>query len=319
MYWGRDINCAHEGYKTFDIIRANLETALEASGQKVKLWTVMDSGPECTCKKDEGFDADCPFCYGTSIVPGYQKYHGNYIVCDPFRGQRIDDGNIVQSIVPTYSAGLIEVSEKFKPNMLALKDGILTGAVTWHFALPPNTYIDVEYNNKDYIRDSDVGSSSLNIEVSFAPVGPAFVPISTITGTSLNSVFNVIRIRAKLTRASVDVRSPLFGILRIRGKVDPDYILMSRSRNPADLNFEKNGIVDREGPVNLWTIQDFVIKPVAAERKRGSLIEMVDSPFAGLRYELFNPVQSFFKDHTFRQVFEARVISRDREIFWDIF
>jgi len=320
MYWGRDINCVHEGNRTFEIIRSNLETALQASGMKCKLWTVLDSGPECTCKKDDSFDVNCASCYGTGIVPGYKQYQNNYFVCDPFRGQRLDETGIIQTVTPVYSSGLLEVSQKWKPNMIGLKDGILSGIITWTLTLPPNTYIDASYDTKVFVRDSDKGSSSVDVTVSFNSVGPVFVPISTITGTTLNSLFNVIRIRATLTRSSVDVRTPLLEVVRIKGKaVVPDHILMSRTRNPSDLNFEKHGIVDREGPVGLWTVQDFIIRPTLSERQRGSMIEMVDSPFATLRYELFNPVQSFWKDHTFRQVFEARVISRDREIFWKIF
>lgn len=315
VYWGDGrIVCINEQWKIRDYIRCNLETALLEAGIKTNLWLPLESGWVCSCKKDEGFDVNCLTCYGTGWIGGYRRYGYSYADCAYDFGYYFSSTVTEKELAAVYNVAEIEVVTKLKPYRLGLKDGVLTGVITWKVPFYDTAVLD--YDLRSFIRDSSVGASSVTVEYSWDTI--TWFPITAIVGTP--SQTSALNVRVTLTRASAGVRSPLFEILRIRGKVlRDDWILMSRSRNVQDMTFEKNGVVDLEGRLILWTIQDFDLRPHGSERQRGPMIELLQSPFIGGRYELFNINPSFWRDEEFRQVMEARVISRDREIYWKIF
>lgn len=309
MFWGSDIAQITDQWNIMSGIRDQLSIALQEAGIKANLWLPISEGWSCTCKKDDSYDILCSTCYGIGWRGGYRKYGWRYGVCDFERAFYITSDGVEESGSVVYDPNEITVVEKIKPYRLGLVDGVLTGVIQW-FGLSTVDIYDLQYDLRGYIRDKDIGNSSIVVEVSIN--GDPYVGIDTIVGRDFIGVYTV-DVRVILSRESDKVRTPLFEILRVRGRdIEKDYILVSRFRSPKDIGLDKYGELDFETTVKLWTLLDF---PILSK----SVIELLQSPYKGMRYELFDFIRSFWRDSVFRQIFNARNISREREIYRILF
>jgi hypothetical protein len=311
-YWGRNPNDVIDQWRELDRIRSQVEVGRDIIQIRADLWMLINDGVVCSCKKDEGFDRLCFTCYGSGWVGGYRKVINKYLTFGATGSVGIvDDGTVITLSSPSLSLEIEQVTDII-PYRYRLKDGETSGTITWT-SIPFSNIWDFEYDLRAFLRDTDLGSASVTVEVDIDAGG--YVDISTIVGNDYVGGHS-IDVRVTLTRSITGMRSPLFEIMRGRGravKKDEDYIILSKNRGPEDEAFERAGFVDREtGVVGLWTILDFEILP-------RSLVEMLDSPFSGNRYQLFNFRRSFFKDKTFRQIFDGRIISDSREIYTEVF
>jgi hypothetical protein len=92
------------------------------------------------------------------------------------------------------------------------------------------------------------------------------------------------------------------------------WILVSRTRNPDDINKDKFGTLDTQPGVKYWTILDF-------ELPSRCFVEIIDptNPYYQQRFECFDFNRSFFDKFRFRQMFSARLVSRGNEIYAKVF
>jgi len=312
-YWGNDAICISRGWNVFEGIIGQEEVALQISGIPVELWFPIGGQEwgrnDCSCVKEKAPDIFCASCYGTGALGGYHKYGYNYL----------DIGSTMSSIL-SYNPAKIQLNENIRPFRLQLVDGVDTAQIT---TAPLNFYFNpaIEYKVDAYLKDTN------NTWV---------VKYSTNNGTSWSDISNIVNeagyrtviFKVTLTRATGE-RSPVFEFLRIRSpksEVKNHYILMSRTRNLRDVSKDRPGLKDFEPGVSYWTILDleipfrsFIQILPAINPVTGVCATTQDNPFVNERFELFDFNRSFFDQYRFRQVFSARIISREREVYWKVF
>jgi len=311
VYWGRNPNKVIDQWCELDRVRKQVETGRDIIQIRANLWMVINDGVTCSCKKNEGFDKLCFTCYGTGFIGGFRKIINFYNTLSATGSVSYNQNGVVSSISNPLLVNIEQVTD-ILPFRYRLVDGEGSGTIEWT-GLDLSDIYDFQFDNRAFLRDTDLGTAEVSVDINVDASG--YVPITTLVGNDFVGAHSA-DVRISLSRSDLSMRSPLFEILRIRGrkiKKDVDYIIISKSRGPEDEAFERTGKIDIESGISgLWTILEFEITPKA-------LIEMIDSPFTGNRYQLFNFRRSFWKDKTFRQIFDGRMISRDREIFNEVF
>ena len=308
-YWGRCESIKYtKGYGVLDSIKNMLEFSLKDASQGLinDLWLPAPFPGEipevCSCVKsiDHTADVICSSCYGIGLLGGYRKYGYNYIEL----GSTMD--------LLTYNDLELELDREIRPFRLVLEDDVdLASAVSDPFTMLFSA--PVEYKVDAYSHGGD--NNKVVVEYS-KDAGTTWLPIADITmetgGTSLTQVI----FKVTLSRDPGE-RSPEFEFLRVRTPnqfIKEPFIYISRTRNPQDIEKEKQGIKLKEPGIRFWTILDFEL-PSRCFVKNTT----VGNPFYGQLTELFDFQRSYFDNFRYRQIFNARAISKDREIFWKVF
>lgn len=309
-YWGKDALCNVRGWKIQPAIRQLEDVGLQMSGIPIELWMPL-GGEEwgkngCSCIKSAppgaqggAPDVICLSCYGVGTLGGYHKYGYNYI----------EHGSTMASL--TYNPAQVMLNVNFRPFRLQLVDGVnsayITSSVSTSFMFYPG---GIEYHVDSYLRDTN---NAVAVEYNIG--GLTWYPIAQIVNLGDGTPKN-ISFRIRLQRAANE-RSPLFEFLRVRSKkfdLTEHFIRMSRTRSPDDITKDKPGLLDTQTGISYWTVIDFEI----ISRSFGRITDPTN-PYYDKRFEMFNFTRSWFDQTRFRQIFDARLISREREIIERIF
>ena len=251
----------------------------------------------CSCVRQNTASILCESCYGLGVLGGYRKYGYNYL----------DISSIDSSLI--YDTNEIVLDQSMRPFRLRLNAGVDSAEIITT-ALPLALSLGTEYKLNSYLLDSYNG-----VLLAFSlDGGTTWLDISELD--SLSDPDAELTFRIILTR-NTDERSPYFEFLRVRSRdmsIAEPFIFVSRTRNPEDVEKQKQGLLTSEPGVKYWTMLDFVLPPRCFINNNEPA-----NPFYQEKFELFNFNRSFFDPHRLRQLFEARVISRDREIYYKIF
>lgn len=187
-------------------IGAWLREKLVARGLPVYLYQPVTADTPgviaCTCVKDGNSVADrpCRQCYGTKLVPGYEKFlHVTLWAASADAG--------------SYTLTNTTLDTSKKPHRLVLTAVATTGTIV----TPDQPYtnpsqLDWETHVDSYVRET---GNTVTVEFS-TDLGTTWNLLNTINGLNKPINTGVIRFRVTLTRTATTDRSPAFEILRMR-------------------------------------------------------------------------------------------------------
>jgi len=209
-YWGRNPKQHIRELEIPEKLKVLLLDKLRAMGRPVALWLLVNENTPgvfpCTCEKEtmQASDMKCLSCYGTKLVPGYQKFLHDTLHASS--AEHVADG--------TYTLTSTVVDYTIKPNRIKLANGVLTGTietVDQPFSNPDSG--DWEFQVAAYRKrtgDDILAEFSTN-------AGGTWTDLTLINGAAKPTGAGSIRFRITLTRTTVvNTDSPDFAILRIR-------------------------------------------------------------------------------------------------------
>ena len=266
-YWGRygglGVHARLQGDQTiFKMLIANVQKVLGV-GLSADLWREIrtnrnpnrvpsfdpqvdqtaltnDAYPLCSCYKETSKQPDngCRSCYGTGIIPGYEKFgYTEYTVA---------------SITPTLTLTNVQLDTTNTAFMLRLTTGSLSGTIVSADMPVSNASAKLfEVQVQSYLRQP----AGTSVAVAFSTDGGASYTAIANINTPTPPTAGVIRFRITLTRAATSDKSPFFEILRARhAKLDEPYIRILRGLPTRTRTRDGLGITDSAGNLRWWTV-----------------------------------------------------------------
>lgn len=285
-YWGRSAACTVALNQTAARIRALLQDQLLANGLPVVAWIpVTDAGGTgggalnggtgtgaapipgevittpvvpCTCDKNTTANSDvkCISCFGTRLVPGYNKFLYETLFYSSAE---------VQSAPFTLTGCELDFSKK--PNRVRLSPGATTGTIVTTdkpFANPAGDAWELELAAYKKIAGDSVGLEfSTDGGVTYYAIaltpGPLFGYRGALTGLVKPQGTGLLRFRITMTRTSASsAESPSFEILRVRHVRSADW-------NALQLSVRKDMAPGQLLFLRTWD-QEFVARDVSRGR-----------------------------------------------------
>jgi hypothetical protein len=213
-YWGNNIHGRILAEQVPEKVSALLIDKITAMGLPLALWMeVPDIGvggvTVCSCvgATSKQPDRPCMLCYGVGRIPGFKKFGTT---------------QYWKSSTDTWTLSNMEVNRDFAPYHLGLTAAATTGSATiGPFAISTVGKLGSwEFNVYAACRDSNTaadggwtGTNSL-VYVEWSTNGSTWRAMSTLA--SQNPATGNMYFRVTMTRTAVTVKSPLFGIVRIR-------------------------------------------------------------------------------------------------------
>ena len=259
-YWGGDPHGRLLADQTPEKVLALNYDKIRTLGLPLSLWMeVPDIGVNgvtlCSCVSTTAKQADIPClsCYGVGRIPGFQKF-----------GTR---QYWVSSTDSWATLTNVELKTDFSPYFLALTDAATSGTAVSN-PITINTTGKLgnwESNAYAFCRDGntsiDGGSVGTNstIAVEWSTDSTTWRAMSTLpTLNPINPSTTSIRFKVTFTRTATTIKSPRFGIARIRFP----YVTDIRTRN---------GVPEVDEPIiraiETWDQEQFVKEPRALRRE----------------------------------------------------
>lgn len=331
-YWGRDMRCRISQEQTLPKMRALLQDQLLGGGLQAALWmSVHDvrdgdvAAPgtlKCSCVKASGQHADrrCLSCHGINYIPGYRKFGYETLW--------------VSSISPGLVKQNVQLNTVLKPNRLELVQSATTGSVETDdlFFTRLHPLMLWEARNDFVVKDAANSSVSAFFSVDG---GVTWQPLADIEAA--NPTTGRIRFRIELQRASTDIVSPSWEILRarfptipVKGRLGP-WILVLKTVSPDKENQDLRGAqIDSSnnafwtGPLSMFDCSVMGQPNVGSTLDEGDMLrdpafieylEGVRSVKYSQRWSLTNYAFSDPMGYFVRQFFQAR-LAQQEEFTW---
>lgn len=279
-YWGGGggIRCRVNSELVADKVVGLEYDKIEAMGQPMALWLEASNTRSnltvCSCYRDTAKQPDIPClsCYGTGSIPGYFKFGTRTYWASPIEGAWTYAGTVLDKVNRPFRIQLDATSTTgtaISPNLTISETGKLG---SW------------DYKFDGFTRDGSV-NSSISIEASVDAGTTWFDPADL----ELHSPITQLQFKVTLTRTNLNVKSPMFEIVRARFPTMLDTIVN-----------ELNEPVIRV--IQTWTTESEL------RQVHGSKLEAQGNTFWTLPLYVFDnsipidAVQSRIKDDTFVEV-----------------
>lgn len=307
-------------YELYLAARSTESTSISCdclTGQVVGTEPVGSREPNTKCEK----------CYGVGLAPGYRKFMHETLFWFSGEYQGFTLSNVTREI-------------DYVSPRLVLADGALSGTIE----TPDKTYDNSggdawETDTQVYVPDNTTGAESgYSVEFS-TDSGGTWNDLADINGANQPVGTGTIRLRVMLSRTDVDVRSPMFSILRLRHlrsadvnpvpiskqagsdrPLLPGQILMIKTwQSQQWAALEDRGVIEEREADRSWTTGLSYWDTSVVENSPGDLIrsgEVGDpaiivqkyGPFEGQRLSLFAPRYNEQMNRVTRQEFSERRI-----------
>ena len=220
-YWGGSVKKRYDSSHLASDIKGILEEAL-GMGRRAELWLpVTPTTPgvvACTCEKDtaDASDFRCLSCFGTKLVPGFQKF-----MHETLHWSSAEAGAF------TVTTGTVDT--RIKPNRIRVADGATSVVIeTQDKAYANANSADWEFQVAAFRK---VATDTVTAEFS-TDSGSTWFDLSVINGAAKPVGAGTLRVRVTLTRVAVTTDPPDFEIVRLR-HAEPDH-LTSRVKKVRD-------------------------------------------------------------------------------------
>jgi hypothetical protein len=301
-YWGSDPHDRVDAeYVADKVLSGNLDKIL-AMGLPYALWRgasfMRDGLQTCSCFKDTSKQPDIPClsCYGTGIVPGYFKFGTrNYWTAS------IDSGWTLSNII------LDKVNRPFR---FMLAPAALSGT-----AISPDLAISVtgkiatcpwEAKAEAFTRDG--GANSTVVVEASKDSGLTWFSLSAIDAQSPTAT---LMFKVTMTRTSVDIKTPMFEIVRARFgtytdisnriTTEPVIRVVPTWLNEAELREKYGGKMEARGN-RFWTVpMAFFDSSLQLDEPRSRIS---DDAFVEVRYGGENGYRYALVDFSYSDTFD---------------